>query len=99
MDSAPPAVMERFPRLNVAQQGPQTRCKSCSHWFAHPPQANLDLKAERLGMCKRYPPKMFLCGAAQTPAGVVPQFTAGQISTGENDFCGEYEPRLSVKVQ
>jgi hypothetical protein len=101
MEANPQAVVERFPRLNVANQGPLTRCKNCTHWFKNPPDAKAaaDLRAPVTGTCKLNPPQLFCVGMAQGPGGNTPIMIAGIVSTQEEDFCGQHEPRLSKNVQ
>ena len=96
MENTPPAVIERFPRLNLKTDLPENLCKTCVHWQQHPANPDADLRAPVLGVCKLNPPTMFLAGMmpVQGMKGAAqPMFVAGQISTGEDDWCGQHKKR------
>lgn len=90
-------LTERFPRVNLVTSGPENRCKTCLHWQKQPSDPK-NLRAPAVGTCKLNPPQLFLVGLIPTPQGNVPQMTGACPGTGEDDFCGQHKPRITVEA-
>ena len=86
-------IME-FPRLKLEQDNSGAHCKTCAFWFKQPGNPGADLRAPVIGLCKRYPPVSFVVGIIQTAQGNLPQMATSVPATREEDFCGEYEPKV-----
>lgn len=54
------------------------KCKDCKYWQ--------DLPEE--GQCRRYAPKTIIAGCG---VGEIPEYSNDWATTGEDDWCGEFE--------
>jgi hypothetical protein len=60
-------------------------CASCQYFLSQPPQPGMNLKAGRIGLCRRMPPQVTVF---PTPQGMAVNPMRPPVQ--EEDWCGEY---------
>lgn len=81
-----------FPAVNSR---PAMQCGGCFYW-AEQPNTTADLKAPRVGLCRRFPPTLQVVGAVADPAQprhAMPNLQPLRPWLVAEDYCGEFLPK------